>query len=280
MKASEKSIKNYLNNYYIINRNSNNKPNEYIDAIKKYKNTRTKLMYMNSILSLYELGNSMLPKNTYDEIKQYKQKLQTQLIKDIEDNNMANQKQNDIVRDITFQDIKDVLYRLNDLKYSSIRDLENYILVYLLVKIPARNDFRKLKIIYDIDAISNIPENYILLNDNPKIILLDFKTAKKYIRKDFEINDNDLIDDIIKLKNNDNREYLFINRKNKALHSSDFTKRLNSIFKTYLKIEFSTTIFRKIYLTSKYQNVLEEMQKDANLLCHQLSTAVKYYIKH
>jgi len=41
----------------------------------------------------------------------------------------------------------------------------------------------------------------------------------------------------------------------------------------------STTMLRKIYLSSKYSKVKEEMEKDAEIMGHSTQTQGKVYIK-
>ena len=41
----------------------------------------------------------------------------------------------------------------------------------------------------------------------------------------------------------------------------------------------SSTIIRKIYLTGKYSDVVDEMERDAKIMGHDIETARKIYIK-
>jgi integrase len=124
-----------------------------------------------------------------------------------------------------------------------------------------------------------------VLDDNI-FILNQFKTAKKEGQKIIQIPD-ELRDNIniylkfhpfIKLilskKNNEPVPFL-VNFKGQPINQiNGITRILNRVFNK----KISSSMLRHIYLSSKYNSVLEEQKKDSELMSHSLSTQ-KAYIK-
>ena len=81
-----------------------------------------------------------------------------------------------------------------------------------------------------------------------------------------------------KMRNGDST-ILFVSSTGKPLTRNGISQLLLKTFKQRLGKNISTTMLRKIYLSSKYQNVKEEMEKDAHIMGHSVETQQKVYVK-
>jgi len=122
-------------------------------------------------------------------------------------------------------------------------------------------------------------KNYLVVEKTKmKMILNKYKTSKKY-----EENIIDIPKDLEKLL----RLYIRINGMGTLFKSSTGTplsrnalsQLLLKTSKKYMDKSISTTMLRKIYLSSKYGDVKEEMEKDAKVMGHSVETGQKYYVK-
>ena len=125
-------------------------------------------------------------------------------------------------------------------------------------------------------------ENYLVMNrDGMYFIINLWKTKKsKGDRRRVEVPPNlvKLIRAVIRKK--DNPEYLFEDAKGQPLSRNSLTKLFNRIFATYFPDKkISTSMLRHLFLTTKYGDIKNEMEKDSNNLGHSLNTQ-KDYIKN
>lgn len=162
--------------------------------------------------------------------------------------------------------------------------LQQLLVVSLYTELPpVRNDFSFCKILEKIP--DNEPDNYINLNTK-EFILQQYKTSKFYGKKNIELPDTlfKIIKEFEKLKkeiygDKIHHNYLLINTTNFApMNRNCLTKYLNKIFAPR---KVSSTILRKAYLSEKYPitHTMQEMVKDADIMCHSLNVAQKVYKK-
>tara|TARA_R100001594_G_scaffold76014_1_gene110738 strand:- start:2196 stop:3155 length:960 start_codon:yes stop_codon:yes gene_type:complete len=174
----------------------------------------------------------------------------------------------------------------SDISPSERKLLQEYLLLKLYKEIPSRNDFARIKIVkqseYNKLKNSDMEENYLVMNrDGMYFIINLWKTKKsKGDRRRVEVPPNlvKLIRAVIRKK--DNPEYLFEDAKGQPLSRNSLTKLFNRIFATYFPDKkISTSMLRHLFLTTKYGDIKNEMEKDSNNLGHSLNTQ-KDYIKN
>lgn len=275
------SKKQYLQTYLSLVKKSNS---EKIDDIYKYivkadVKDATKASYLNSIISLKKLDQSLV-KGDLKDIIDLRDQLTVKIEKDRNEDNL-NEKQKNAIEKIKLDDLEKFVNELKLKRLNSNKDLEDYILIYLMVNYPLRNDLQEIHLTFHKSDLKQ-PLNVLYIPKKGKSILSlkEYKTSKT--NGSIIINlDEDITNDIkLLIKNNINRKFLFCNLNNEALSSSSFTHKLNRIFKKKFDIPISSTILRKIYLTGKYGDVMEEFHKDNKLMGHSSQVAQKIYISN
>ena len=73
---------------------------------------------------------------------------------------------------------------------------------------------------------------------------------------------------------------LFTTSTGNELSRNALSQLLLKTSQKYMGKNISTTMLRKIYLSSKYANVKEEMKKDAKIMGHSVSTQQNVYVKN
>jgi len=251
--------------------------------------------YLNAVLIYLMAVNS---KGDLDEeVKTYTD-LRDDLNKKYEENQASGkisekQKEN-------FVDISEIYKMIetmgNEIKDKKIKKKENltpkdkqllmtYVILNIYVRLPMRNDVAGMESIskrqYNKLTAEEKKEKNFLVVEKAKMqfILNKYKTSAKY-----EENKIDIPKDLEKLL----RLYVRINGMGvlfKTGTGNPLTRNALSqlLIKTSKKYmdgkSISTTMLRKIYLSSKYSDVKEEMANDAKVMGHSVNTAQKIYVK-
>jgi hypothetical protein len=123
-------------------------------------------------------------------------------------------------------------------------------------------------------------KNYLVL-DNHKMIFNNYKTMKKYGQQVFNFRDNEnfrvALDLFLKyhpLKNEDKFRML-VKYDGSPITANGITTNLNSA----LKKGIGASMIRHIYLTEKYGDVKDQMERDADKMGHSVEQQ-KAYIKN
>ena len=183
------------------------------------------------------------------------------------------------------QEIKDrKIRKKEDLKPKDKALLQSYILFNIHTRLPLRNDLAGMEAINK-RAYNKLSEeekeanNYLVVNKKGMFMVLNqFKTSAKY--KEIKI---DIPKDLEKLL----RFYIRVNgmgvlfksSTGKALTRNALTQLLLKETKKRMGKSISTTMLRKIYLSSKYSDVKEEMTADAAIMGHSVATGQSVYVK-
>ena len=292
----ESSINIYMRNIKKLFKELNSKPDiklfndhekvvDYIDSLKTIASKKT---MCTSIVVLLKCNNFPVKK-----IKVYSSKLSEIAYKQNNVYIKNTKSKREDTNWITIREIQDTLQKLQketenlDTNKSTIRQkfdiYQKFIITRLYTSIPpVRNDYANTKV-FDIDETNVNEKEYNYINLKEKILLLQhYKTAKFYGIKKIKLPDDLVIDlkNFEKYKKNlCNTEFLLLNTTDfKPLSGVNLTKTLNKIF--YPK-KVSSTILRKVYLSYKYpiSHSMEEMQKDADIMGHDITTARKIYTK-
>tara|TARA_R110000851_G_scaffold147802_1_gene287829 strand:+ start:10 stop:597 length:588 start_codon:yes stop_codon:yes gene_type:complete len=146
---------------------------------------------------------------------------------------------------------------------------------------PLRNDYSNMDIITEADfkKLKKKENNFlVIISRNKKYFSLSsYKTDKKFGDKIIEI-DSKLNTIINRWLAHNNTGFFLVNSKNTSLSDNSLTKLLNKIFASSKK-KISSTLIRHVYLTEKYEAAQEQMEEDANLMGHSVSTQQSIYVK-
>ena len=159
--------------------------------------------------------------------------------------------------------------------------LKAYTLFNILIRIPTRNDQAGMilisKTMYNkLKEEDKKKDNFLLMEKTSmKFIYNVYKTSKKYAE-----NIVDIQKDLEKIL----RMYIRLNKINSGEVLFPMTKNAQSqlllkMSQKYMGKRISSTMIRKIYLSSKYGDTLKEMKKDAQMMGHDTATAQKVYVK-
>ena len=159
---------------------------------------------------------------------------------------------------------------------------QNLLLLSLYHLIPPRRnkDYQLMKVIKNSDSELSNDFNYIDL-DKKQFIFNNYKTSRTYKNQIIDIPDElyNIITEYIKvfdIKDGDD-EWLLVNPKtNKPYtNTNTITILLNKIFNS----KVSSSMLRKVYLTSKYSDKNKELEKDSKSMGTSVNTATNNYIK-
>lgn len=275
------SHKQYLQTYLALVKNAKSEDicDIYNYILKKNVKDNTKASYLNSVISLKKI-DSKLVKGDLKDIIEYRDKLNIKIEKDRETNNITDGQQK-ALNTISLKDLHDFVIELDAKKTHSLKELEDYILIAMMVHFPLRNDLQEIRLSthkQDLKAPFNVL--YIPKKGNAFLSLKEYKTSYKEGDLLMELPDTLSNDVRLLIKLDTFRKYLFVNRSGEPLSSSSFTHRLHSITNNKFKIPISSTIIRKIYLSGKYGDVIEDMKKDSAIMGHSMATQQKVYISN
>jgi hypothetical protein len=250
--------------------------------------------YMNSaIIYLYAMNNNG---NTDDLIEKYSD-YRDELNKQYEDESAKgtwSEKQGKNV--ITMEELHQVISDIgNELKAIKLKDLDrlntrqrSLLQVYMILNVhsvaPMRNDLAGMKIIKkrEYNKLSEEDKketNYLVLEKNNMFFCLnDYKTNRKFKEKCIELSPE--LKKVMRfyLKFNDS-EYLLTRNDGTPMTRNAISQVLIKTFKKRLGKSVSTNLLRKIYLSHKYSDVKQELEKDSDMMMHSTHTAMSKYIK-
>lgn len=281
MSISNTSAMQYARTYlFLIKKAGSENIDDIFQVIKtaQVKNN-TRMAYLNAIIALKKQDPSLVH-GDLTQLIQFRDEIQEYLEEEREANN-ANASQTAAMSQVNLEQLHQFVDKLAERKYDSIKKLENYLLIKLMVTYPLRNDLQDIALTWDKrDLTRDQNMLYIpVLPDEPAVLSLPhYKTSKTHGRVMIRL-DPSLTPDI-QLLSEDSRRYLFASDKGEPLSSSNFTHRLNKIFLKEFGVKISSTLIRKIYLTGKYGQILENMRQDAQLMGHNLQTQQNSYISN
>ncbi len=164
--------------------------------------------------------------------------------------------------------------------------LQAYTLFNIYSRMPMRNDVAGMTAINQA-AYKKLSEedkkenNYLVVpsKGNLYFVLNQYKTAKKYKELDLPIEDADLRKILRYYLKMNGQGILFKTSTGKPLTRTELSKVLIKYSKKYMDKSISTTLLRKIYLSSKYGNMKEELEKDNKVMGHSKAVALDTYVK-
>lgn len=261
------SVKMYLIKLRLLNGNKAFTSLTFLKDNKKIKmeldkieNENTRKSYIASIVSV--LNNT--DNKTYKTVKTYYKAL-------LEDTKMDKKDDSEKYKDMMeWNDVLDKYKEMTDDLDKSPKKLTDHLILSFYVLMPPRrnDDYYLMKL--DTDKKTDEAFNYYRPKTS-EFIFNQYKTKKTYGTDSITINSQlkKVIDNYVKEMELKDDDFLL-----KRSASNMITKTLNRIFKNNV----GASMLRHIYLTSKYGDVKEEMQKDADMMAHS-TTMQKDYIK-
>ena len=193
-----------------------------------------------------------------------------------------------LVNKISRQLNKDGIRKKDILSKSEYQLLMTFVFLFTFQHYPFRNTFSSIKIIdkKDYEEIANDHKGNWLIIDNDKpveFILHDYKTSGAYGMKTIKINKK--VQNVMRvwLKHNKS-DYLFtaLNNPNSRMSSNNFTRWVQSIFKTNFNKTIGTTLLRHIIISHEHKDkpsikeVEESEKKTEDKYLHSSEMNMKY----
>ena len=298
----ENTIKQYVVNlkklqkiYDTDNYNFLNKPEDVMDKINNlhYLSQRN---ILNAIVVLLMALNS---DKKYDELLEQYGKLRDEL------NDKYNEEQKTGVISekqsknfATTEEVYDMINKMadelkpikkkskDDISKKELQLLQAYTLFNIYARMPFRNDVAGMKAINQasykkLNDEEKKENNYLVIPSKTKIyfVLNKYKTSKKYEELDLPIENPDLRKILRYYIKMNGMGILFKTSTGKPLTRIELSKVLLKYSKKYMGKSISSTLLRKIYLSSKYSDVKDEMEKDSKVMGHSVATQQAVYVK-
>lgn len=249
----------------------------------------TKFNYLNSIVSLKKNDPTAVTGNV-DEIRKERELLRAEINETLGKNNIT-ERQRVVLDKVKRSDIETLMVTLASSKDTSLKDLEDYILLHLMFPDTMRNDLADVVIIRRKDGLGKFNAIYIPTKKDTQgvIKIVDHKTSStksgKPIIRELTVQLTNDIKQFVKLSNlvGVQRKYLFQDREGKGFTSSAFTHKFKRLFKRHLDIPFAATTLRKIFWSDHSEKIkiideqLQDMHRSADNMGHTFTTAKKYY---
>jgi len=271
-----------------------NKPNDVMDKLKDlhYLSQRN---FLNAIIVLLNAINK--DEKMDDLIKEYGEKRDELNDKYVEENKTGvisdKQSKNFATTEDIFKMINQMAEDLKPIKKKSKEDitkkehllLQAYVLFNIYARMPMRNDVAGMEAItkreYNkLSAETKKDNNYLVIEKNGMFFVLNkYKTSKKYDELDLPIEDKTLKKILRYYLKINGMGVLFKTSTGKPLTRIELSKTLLKYSEKYLGKKISTTLLRKIYLSSKYSKVKEDMEKDAKMMGNSVATQQAVYVK-
>ncbi len=185
------------------------------------------------------------------------------------------------------EDLKPIKKKSKDeITKKEMQLLQAYVLFNIYSRMPMRNDVAGMTAINQA-AYKKLSEedkkenNYLVVPSKGNIyfVLNQYKTAKKYKELDLPIEDKDLRKILRYYLKMNGMGILFKTSTGKPLTRTELSKVLLKYSKKYMNKSISTTLLRKIYLSSKYGDMKKELEKDNKVMGHSKAVALDTYVK-
>jgi hypothetical protein len=185
------------------------------------------------------------------------------------------------------EDLKPIKKKTKDnITKKEMQLLQAYTLFNIYARMPFRNDVAGMSAINQA-AYNKLSDekkkenNYLVVPSKGQIyfVLNKYKTSKKYEELDLPIEDPNLRKILRYYLKMNGMGILFKTSTGKPLTRIELSKVLLKFSKAYMGKSISTTLLRKIYLSSKYGNMKEELEKDNKVMGHSKQVALDTYVK-
>ena len=295
IKQYEVNLKKLQKLYDTDNYDFLSKPDNVMDKIKdlhylSQRNILNAIVVLLMALNHDEKYDDLLI--TYGDLRDEKNNIYTESNK----NNTISDKQAPNFTDIEsiYKMINDMAEDLKPIKKKSKDDLtkkekqllQAYTLFNIYSRMPMRNDLAGMTAINQA-AYKKLSEedkkenNYLIVpsKGNLYFVLNQYKTSKKYKELDLPIEDKNLRKILRYYLKMNGMGILFKTSTGKPLTRTELSKVLLKYSNKYMGKSISTTLLRKIYLSSKYGDMKKELEKDNKVMGHSKAVALDTYVK-
>jgi len=270
-------------------------PEEVQEKISHLHFTSQRNHYNAIIVLLLALNSEMKWDNLIEEYSEMRDELNDEYNKQQSSGVISDKQSKNFA---TMDEINEMINKMGDeLKAMKLRKKESltskekallqvFTLFNLYSKMPLRNDvadgmetIRKAQ--YNkLSAEDKKSKNWLLIEKNKlSFILNNYKSNKTYGQKIIEIEDKDLKRLLRYYIKVNGEGVLFKSSTGKPLTRNALSQLLLKWSKKYMNKSISTTLLRKIYLSSKYGEVKDEMEKDANMMGNSVGVQQSVYVK-
>jgi hypothetical protein len=158
----------------------------------------------------------------------------------------------------------------------------------ILTKYPMRNDLSGMEVLrkgqYNkLNDDDKKKTNYLVIDKNKMFFSLnEYKTSKKFKNIHIEIEDKEvkkLLRFYIRVMLNNEMGILFKSSTGLPITRNALSQLLIKFSKKYMNKGISSTLIRKIYMSSKYSDIKEELEKDNKMMGHSTEVALDTYVK-
>ena len=307
IQKSRPNLKTNTVKQYVINLNKLKKiyDTDSYDFLKKPEDVMDKISNLhylsqrNMLNAVIVLLMALNHKEEYDELLQEYGKLRDELNDKYSDEQKSGvisdkQSKNFATTEEVFEMINKMADDLKPLKKKSKDDitkkemqlLQAYTLFNIYARMPFRNDVAGMMAINQ-SAYKKLSDeekkenNYLVVPSKGNIyfVLNKYKTSKKYEELDLPIEDPNLRKILRYYLKMNGMGVLFKTSTGKPLTRIELSKVLLKYSKAYMEKSISSTLLRKIYLSSKYGNMKEELEKDNKVMGHSKQVALDTYVK-
>jgi len=174
----------------------------------------------------------------------------------------------------------------DDITKKELQLLQAYTLFNIYARMPFRNDVAGMTAINQaaykkLSDNEKRENNYLVVPTKGQIyfVLNKYKTSKKYEELNLPIEDPNLRKILRYYLKMNGMGILFKTSTGKPLTRIELSKVLLKYSEKYMGKSISTTLLRKIYLSSKYGNMKEELEKDNKVMGHSKEVALNTYVK-
>jgi hypothetical protein len=271
------------------------KPDDVMDKIKdlhylSQRNILNAIVVLLMALNHDEKYDKLL--TTYGELRdelndKYSEEQKSGVISDKQSKNFTTTEEIfKMINDMN-EDLKPIIKKSKDqLTKKEMQLLQAYTLFNIYSRMPMRNDVAGMTAINQA-AYKKLSEdekkenNYLVVPSKGQIyfVLNQYKTSKKYKELDLPIEDANLRKILRYYLKMNGMGVLFKTSTGKPLTRTELSKVLLKYSKKYMDKSISTTLLRKIYLSSKYGNMKEELEKDNKVMGHSKAVALDTYVK-
>ncbi len=250
---SDKSINTYASVLKTIMKNMK------FDTVKQLDNDKKVLDYLKDfppntrktrLSALFVLtGNEEYKKNMLEDVNAYNNSMKTQTKNDKENENWITKDELFEIYNALKKDTN-VLFRKKTKTMADLQDIQSFVMLSLFVLLPPRRamDYSEMKI-KDIDKTK---DNFI---KGSNLVFNIYKTSKQKGQQTLAIPKElkSILNKWVKINDTD---YLLFDNKSSKLTSV----KINQRFKKLFGKNFSVNMFRKLFLSDKYADTMEQMK--------------------
>lgn len=296
------TIKQYVNNLNKLKKMYDSDDYDFLDKPDDVMDKLSNLHYLsqrNMLNSIIVLLSALNHDERYDDLMEEYGKKRDEL-----NDKYSDEQKSGIISDkqsknfATIEDVFEMINQMSDdlksIKKKNKDDitkkenqlLQAFTLFNIYARMPFRNDVAGMEAINqsaykklsDTDKKEN---NYLVVpsKGNLYFVLNKYKTSKKYEELNLPIEDKALRKILRYYLKMNGMGILFKTSTGKPLTRIELSKTLIKYSQKYMNKSISTTLLRKIYLSSKYGKVKDEMEADAKMMGNSVAVQQSVYVK-